>query len=286
MALYGEYDREGLDGQYFLRPRVPDFQTFFDGYARKSALTRERLPGKLDIPYGPRPGEKLDIFTAGDGPAPVHVFIHGGYWQSMDKSDFDYVADGLVPAGVTTVVVNYDLAPLVGVGEIVRQVRAALIWVWQNIAGFGGDPARITVSGHSAGGHLTAMVCATDWSRLDPDLPADLVKAGTSISGIYDLEPIRLCYLNEKLGLDAAAAAENSPLHLASHGNAPLIVTTGGLETDEYHRQQAEFVRVWRAAGRRVDILEMPGYHHFSVIDELARPDSLLNRAVIGQISA
>ncbi len=274
------YDQEALDAQYFLRPLVPDFQDYFDGYAARSAAARAEFSGRLDVAYGPSTGEKLDIFSpapAADGALPpIHVFIHGGYWQSMDKSDFDYVAQGLVPRGAVAVVVNYDLAPNVGVSEIVRQNRAALAWTWRNAASFGGDPGRIHVSGHSAGGHLTAMMASTDWRAVGDDLPADLVKSGLCISGLFDLEPIQRCYLNEVLGMDADEAQRNSPVKLEPPVAVRQVLAVGGEETDEYHRQTKAYAARLEARGGAVETAFPSGLHHFSIVDEMGQPDSQL----------
>ena len=282
--LYRGYDQAGLDAQYFLRARVTDFQAYFDDYAARSAAARRDLACQLDVPYGPGPSERLDIFPAAHPKAPVHCFIHGGYWQAMDKSDFDYIATGLVPAGATVVVVNYALAPTVGMDEIVRQNRAALAWVWRHATSFGADPHRIYLSGHSAGGHLTAMLLSTDWRAVAADLPADLVKGGCSLSGLYDLEPIRLCYLNEKLGLDRVTAARNSPILQLPQQSAPLILSAGDQETDEFLRQQADYAAARKARNLPVELVAAPGLHHFSVVNELIRPASALHVAVRRQM--
>jgi arylformamidase len=276
-AIYRGYDKESLDAQYNLRPLVPDFQEYFDRYAAESATARDTLGGTLDIAYGPQDGEKLDVF-APDGAegAPVHVFIHGGYWQSHDKSTHDFVANGLVPRGAVTVVVNYTLAPDVSVAEIVRQNRSALAWAWRNIADFGGDPANIHVSGHSAGGHLTAMMASTDWPAFEDGLPADLVKSGLCISGLFEMEPIQLCYLNDVLGMSADEAIDISPTLLSPPVGVRQIVTVGGEETDEFLRQSADYVAALKARGTEAEGLTPAGLHHFSIVAQLGRPDGEL----------
>jgi len=275
--IYRDYDKEGLDAQYFLRALVPDFQDYFDRYAAESAAARETFGGTLDIAYGDQDGEKLDVFAPQDaGGAPVHVFIHGGYWQAMDKGDFDYVANGLVPRGAVVVVVNYTLAPHVGVSEIVRQNRAALAWVWNNIAEYGGDAGNIHVSGHSAGGHLTAMMAATDWASFAPGLPADLVKSGLCISGLFELEAVRLCYLNDVLGMDRAEAEANSPVLLSPPLGVRQVVTVGGDETAEFLRQSSEYAAELSKRGTAVQSLAPAGLHHFSIVAQLGQPDGAL----------
>jgi arylformamidase len=289
MDIWKGYDRAGLDAQYNLRAAVPTFQGDFDRWRRLSATARQRPWARLDIPYGEGALENLDLFLADAPGAPVHVFIHGGYWQAMDKSDFDFIADGFAPRSAHTAIINYPLAPAANMDQMVAAMRAALAWLWRHAGEFDGDRGRIFVSGHSAGGHLTAMAMLTDWRQLGPDLPADLVKGGMAISGIFELEPIRLCYLNDKVGLDQTMARRNSPAAILAAGKHPrplkgLDFCVGALETAEFHRQQAEFAKVWGAAGGASHIVPAPKLHHFNVIDELARPGSPLNLAVRRQM--
>ena len=283
MAIYREFDRAGLDAQYNIRARVPDTEDHIRRWFAKSERARTTLRCNLDIAYGPAPAERLDVFPAGAG-APVLVFIHGGYWRSMDKDHHRFPALGTVPQGVACVTVNYALAPTVRMTEIVRQVRAALAWVWRNAASFGADPARIHVTGHSAGGHLTATMMATDWPAFAPDLPRDLVKGGMPVSGIYDLEPIRLCYLNDDLGLDADEVARFSPARQPPRGPSWMVLSVGGLEAPEFHRQQAELAAGWAAAGLDVATVPMPGDHHFNIIDRLSETGDPLTRALVTRI--
>lgn len=285
--IYRDYDRAGLDAQYNLRARVPDFEDYYQGWRDWSERVTGELPHHLDLAYGPTDAEKLDLFVPeGARNAPIHVFIHGGYWRAMDKADFRYIAAGLVPAGAIVAVVNYALVPAVTIDEIVRQNRAALAWLWHHAADYGGDPDRIFVSGHSAGGHLTAMMMATDWPGFDSALPRDLVKGGCAISGVFDMEPVRLCYLNDDMGMDAATAARNSPIRLLDAVTpAPLILCVGGAETDEFQRQQADFAAAWQKTGAPLTVVDAPGQHHFVVVDELAKAGRPLNRAVCDQMS-
>ncbi|MDH4249363.1 MAG: alpha/beta hydrolase, partial [Deltaproteobacteria bacterium] len=166
MSLYLNYDRAALDAQYFLRGRHKDFQQHLDRYESESARTVAALGCRRNVPYGPSPEETLDVFPARTPGSPVQVFIHGGYWQAQDKRSYSFVAGPLVAAGAAAVVINYALAPTVGLDEIVRQVRAAVAWTVLHAREFNGDPERIHVSGHSAGGHLTAMMLITDWAEL------------------------------------------------------------------------------------------------------------------------
>ena len=284
-AIFRGYDRSALDREYNNRGKVANFADYLVRYPRESETTRKALPARLDVPYGPSPAETLDIFpAAGPGPAPVNVFIHGGYWMALDKKDFSFVARAFQPAGAATVVINYALIPSVDMDELVRQCRAAVAWVHGHAASFGGDPDRIFVSGHSAGGHLTAMCLATDWRAFG--VPPDVVKGGAGVSGLYDLEPIRLCYLNDTLKLDPEAARRNSPVHLAPASRAPLLVAVGDREGPEYLRQTRDVAATWRRHGVAVEVLEMAGIDHFSIICQLEDPASELSRAVLRQIGA
>jgi arylformamidase len=279
MALYRDYDRAGLDAQYFLRARVPEHPEYFRRWAEDSAAVRRTRPCQLDIPYD---GERLDLFPAERHPAPCLLFIHGGYWQALDKSDFSFLVPAFQDAGVAVAVVNYTLAPKAGMDEIVRQNRAAVAWLQRNAREYGLDPARIHVAGHSAGGHLTAMVLATDWSAFGLD--RDPVRGACAISGLYDLEPIRLCYLNDVLGLDALGAERNSPIHHLPKQSPPLILSVGTGETDEFLRQQEAFAAAWRGAGLALEVADQPGDHHFAVVGRLGESQGPLHRAVMRQI--
>lgn len=280
--IYRGYDQAGLDAQYNLRVRHPDYLERFARYARLSAQSRAVLDGVCDVDYGPAAGESLDIFPASRPGAPLHLFIHGGYWQWLDKSDFSFVATGLAPSGAAVASINYALAPAADMDEIVRQCRAAAVWLHRNARRFNADPARLFVSGHSAGGHLAAMLLATDWAEF-AGLPGDLVKGGCVISGLFDLEPIHISYHNAVLDLDAAMVRCNSPRHLPPP-RAPVIVAVGGDETDEFLRQSREFAADWAAGGAAARLIERPGLDHFAIVEDLADPESPLARAINAQM--
>ena len=284
MSVYMEYDRAGLDAQYNLRPRHPDFQDFLDRYEQESERVRKSYPCQTDIAYGEKDGERLDIFPAAKPNAPVQLFIHGGYWQMLDKKINRFVAEPFVKSGCAVVLVNYTLAPQAGMDEIVRQNRAAIVWTYNNASTFNGDPTRIYLSGHSAGGHLVAMMMCTDWSD-GWEVPADIIKGGCCISGIFDLEPIRLCYLNEALGMDAEVSRQNSPVYHLPKGSGPLIISVGSLETDEYLRHASEFSNALDDAGYPCDEITLPGHHHYSIVLELGKVESPLTKAVFRQMS-
>jgi arylformamidase len=279
-AIYQDYDREGLDFQYAVRERVPNALELIAQGAEASAAARRDLDVRLDEAYGDTPGQTVNVYPAASSGAPLLLFIHGGYWQRLDKNDYDFVARPFVEAGAVVVNVNYDLAPTATMDKIVRQVRAAVLWSWQNAGSFNGDRHRIHVSGHSAGGHLTAMVACTDWPALATDVPANLVKSGHAISGLYDLEPIRLCHLNDAVRMDEAVAARNSPMLLADANNAPLVLAVGGEETDEFLRQQSVFGEALSSASKDAPEIVQPGCNHFDVLFALLDAGEPLHQSV------
>lgn len=275
--LFLDYDKAGLDAQYNLRAAVKDAVEHLGECARRSGLFRANVNVQVDVPYGPTHGERANVYAAAKPGAPILVFIHGGYWQRLDKNDFDYIAAPFVAAGAAAVNVNYTLAPRAAMDEIVRQVRAAIAWTWREAKSFNGDPQRIHVAGHSAGGHLTAMAALTEWEAFAPGVPAGIVKSAVAISGLYELEPIRHTYLNDALKLDAAAARRNSPSLFVRKGAAPLTLAVGADETQEFLRQQRDFAKTLAKAGAAVETHEIAGRHHFDVIHDLGEPGAKLH---------
>lgn len=255
-----------IDAQYNAGAAVADPGRYLRGYTERSRAARERLRCELDIAYGPTLDETLDIFPADAPRAPVFVFIHGGYWRAFSSKDFSCVATGLQASGITTVVVNYSLCPKVTIDEITRQCRAAVAWTLRRIGEHGGDPSRVAVGGHSAGGHLTAMCLEARWDE-DWGLARDPIAAGVLVSGIYDLEPLRHSYLQPSIRLDDGIVARNSPLFAVRPCATPLLVTWGGDESAEFARQSTSFHEAWLAAGNPSELLPQPGANHFSATD-------------------
>jgi arylformamidase len=281
MALT-EAERAALDANYNLRAAVPEHPVYFERYESESRAFRERWPHcRLDLAYGDTAKQGIDLFLPEPGarPAPVLVFIHGGYWQHFDRKAYSFVAKPLVAAGAAVALLGYDLAPAVRMDQIVAEMRAGLAWLWRNGAGHGIDPERIHLAGHSAGGHLVAMALATDWAAAH-GLPADLIKGATAISGVFDLEPIRLCYLNEVLAMDAAEAARNSPLGLPPWTRCPVLVTVGGRETPAFLEQSDAYAAALSAASCPCELLVQADLDHFSIIMEMAETDGATTRAI------
>jgi arylformamidase len=274
-----------LEREYNARAAIPDHPQIFARWAEQAAMTRRRRAGLIDMPYGDDPGERLDFFPAMQRSSPLLVFIHGGYWRSLDKFDFSWIATPFLDAGVSVAFLNYGLAPRVRVDEIVRQQLKAVAWLYARAEELGFDPRRIVASGHSAGGHLTAMLMAALWPTLDPALPPDLVKGGVAISGLYDLEPlVPLPFINDDLKLDAAAARRFSPVHLPAATAAPLVTAVGALESSEFKRQTRLIRAAW-PRNARADV-EVADANHLTVCDALADPESALFRAALDLVQS
>lgn len=264
-----------LSREYNNRELFPDHPRHFARWQESSARARSTMSCHLDLAYGDAPAETLDLFPSRKGDGSLLVFIHGGYWRSLDKRDFSYLAPAWVDAGVSLAVVNYALCPAVTIERIVQQMLAASAWLYRNAERYGMDEERIFVSGHSAGGHLAAMMLAALWPAYDGSLPGDLVKGALAVSGVYDLRPLtQVGWLSGDLRLDEAAAVKVSPAFLPPATRAPLVLAVGGLESSEFKRQNALLAQRWKAV--LGGDIEMPGRDHFTVIDGLAEPASPL----------
>ena len=280
MAVYRGFDQETLDREYRARGTVPVdvFEEAIARYASDSARAREVLECRADIRYGDTADEVVDIFPAGAG-APVLFYIHGGYWRMLSQKESAFMAECFTGLGVAVVTVNYSLAPAASLDTIVAQCRRALAWTYKNAASFGGDPEKIFVTGSSAGGHLTGAMISGGWHG-DFGVPANIVNGACAISGIFDLEPIRLCEVNEWAQLDAASARRNSPIHHIPEAGCPLIVSYGGNETAEFKRQTDDYADAWRARGFAATYIDMSEANHFDIVFDYRNPDGRLTRAV------
>ena len=275
------YTPEFVERGYNIRAAVPDHPRWFRHFAEASASARAALAPKTDLRYGPRPKEVLDLFLPAGAARGTFVFLHGGYWRAFDKSDFSFVALPFVAAGYAVAVVNYDLCPEVSIATIVDECRHAIAWLIRDGASDGANPDRIVVGGHSAGGHLTAMLFATDWKALG--LAGDPFVGGISVSGVHDLAPLVLFSGNADFRLDAAEAERLSPMRLSPRTRAPLLLVAGADETSEFVRQTRILWDVWpanRLAGARAPLL-IPDRNHFTVVVDFADADSELTRATL-----
>ncbi|MBK1659411.1 alpha/beta hydrolase [Paracraurococcus ruber] len=257
-----------LEAEYNNRARVADSAARIAAWARDAAAFREAwAEADHALPYGAGERERLDLFRPGPGQAwPIALFLHGGYWQALDRSFFSHAARGLLAEGVAVAIASYDLCPAVPLARIVDQARGAAAMLHRRTG------RRIVATGHSAGGHLTAMLMATDWRALDPALPADLVPAGLPISGVFELAPLLGTSIATALQLSRAEAEALSPRNLPPPGGA-LHLVVGGAESDEFLRQSRDFAVHW---GGTFEAL--PGLNHFTVLDPLGAPGGVLAR--------
>lgn len=267
--VYKDYSAQQLDQQYNNRAAVPDHQQYFERWRHNSEQARRRLEAIENIAYGVGEREVLDVFPAPAPNAPVVVFLHGGYWQALDKSYFSFIAPPLLHHGFTVVVVNYPLCPAASLKDIVRSVRWALIFLYRNLSRYNGDAERICLVGHSAGGHLAAMLMATPWNRLDSALRNDLLPAAISISGLFELEPLRHTYVNQALNLDHAGCNLLSPIYLPPPRSGYVDLYVGGAESSEYLRQSKQLQQLWSGSQLQMRYQVLPGHNHFSILDEL-----------------
>jgi arylformamidase len=274
------YTREFCEREYNIRALVPDYQSTFSRWAAQAVATRNLHACLLDLAYGDEPAERLDIFPAPEDPSPLLVFVHGGYWRSMDKSDFSWIAPDFVRHGVAVALINYGLAPDTAIEDIVRQTLAAIAWLYRKAQRYGIDRDRIVLCGHSAGAHLSAMALAALWPVYADDLPQDLVKGVLAISGIYDLEPLlHAPFLNVDLKLDRERAIQLSPVRYPARAGARLITAVGGAETSEFHRQTTLIGEHWQQHLLR-DV-PLPGCNHYEAIEALPEPANPLFDAAL-----
>ncbi len=269
-------DSAWADAQYNNRALVLDHADRLARWAAASKLAREQSGPRLDLRYGDGAGETLDVFPPPAPGAPVLVFLHGGYWRALDKSDHSFVAPSFTADGAMVVVPNYALCPAVSVEHITLQLARAVAWTWRHAAEHGGDPSRIVVAGHSAGGHAAAMLLCCRWRELDAGLPERLLTKALSISGLYDLEPLRhTSFLQPDLKLTPASVARLSPAFFP-RPRGTLYAVVGADESDEFVRQNRMIRDVWGPTA--VPVCEtVPGTNHFTVLSGLADPKARLH---------
>ena len=263
--------RPALDAAYNNSAHVADSAALLAAWEMRSAQLRSRNPSLLDLRYGMGERNRIDIFRCGSANAPLLVFVHGGYWQRNSKEIFSCMAEGPLAHGCDVALPGYTLAPQADLGTIVTEIRAAIRWLRREGPAFGVATRALVVSGWSAGGHLTAL--AMSWPEVD---------AGLSISGIFDLEPIRLGALNDKLGLDAAAEDALSPLRQLPRRAGPLVVSYGTAELPELQRQSRDYAGAWQGAGLPGSLLPLEACNHFSILHELVAPEGRLSAVIPG----
>jgi len=275
------YTADFVERGYNNRAAVPDHPQFLARYVEMSCAAVDRLGPRLDLRYGAAPKETLDLFLPATRPRGTFVFIHGGYWRTFDKVDFSFVATPLVERGIAVAVLNYDLCPTATIATIIEQCRHAIVWLLRDGPRHGAAVDRVVVGGHSAGGHLAAMLFATDWPSYG--LPHAPFAGGLSLSGVHDLEPLVLSSMNADLRLDAAEARLVSPVNHRSTTDVPFFIAVGADETSEFVRQSDLLFDAWprNRPAAMADALRIPDRHHFSVVLDHADPQSAVTRAVL-----
>jgi arylformamidase len=279
---YKGFRKEELEYQYNPRESVPEYPELAKKRAEASRKARATLKSFLNVSYGSSPREVLDIYPAEKPGGPVLVYIHGGYWRSGSKDDNCNFAPAFVHRGATVVVVEYDLCPMVTVTDIVRQTRASIAWVYRNIMRYGGNPSKLYISGHSAGGHLTAMALAHDWEK--EGLPRDLIKGAVATSGVYDLDMVMHVSPNEQIRVTPELAKENSPFLHPPFPICPVVVAVGGAEPEGWKQMSKDFYQLCKERGAKCEYLEIPGANHYTMSEHLADPNSPLTQAMFEQM--
>jgi len=267
----------GIDyeAEYNNRARVPEHPEIMAGWGRDAAAYRDQAAAEgraeIGIRYGDTARQIIDLFSvAGGGAAPLALFVHGGYWRSLEPALFSHMARGLNARGIAVAIAGYDLCPQVRIADIIAEMRRASLHLWRR---FG---QRMLAIGHSAGGHLVACLAATDWKALDPALPPDLTPAAYAISGLFDLAPLLGVSMNADLRLDPQEARRVSPIFWPAPRGAAFDAVAGALESSEFLRQSHAIAHAWGASGVATRCEEVAATNHFTVLDALADPDSAM----------
>jgi arylformamidase len=256
---------------------VPDYATYMERWEILSRQTENDFPIFKNIPYAALPREQLDIYPSLQPSSKTLIFIHGGYWHKWDKSSFQFIGKAFRNDSITTVLINYPLAPAVSIDQISASCRLAIHWLYQNISAYNGDPGQLYIAGHSAGGHLSAMLLATDWRPFN--LIPDAIKGVCVISGLFNLIPICLSDINKSLNMETETALRNSPVHLMPATRCPLSIVVGGNETNEFLDQSKELYTCWKEHFS-AEIEQIQGLNHYSIVETMLDPQSCLHQAM------
>ena len=284
---YRNYNDDQLEAQFVL-DSVSQLDVLFEKRLRRSANSRMRFESRLDVRYGTHKDQTLDIFVdkSVEQNDCVHMFIHGGFWHSLDAKTFSFVADGFCGDGTVVIVVDYPMFPDVNFPIIVDSCQKAIHWIYEHGSELNVDPNRITISGNSAGGHLVTLLMSRNWPKQN-NLPADVVSAGCAISGLYDLEPVRQSTKNRILCMSEDDVYTYSPIHNIPREAGELLFIVGGNETDEFLYQQVEIAVSWSAAGLQNSSRVVPNRNHIDIVmDEFALNGSEINRMVKNLITS
>jgi arylformamidase len=279
---YKAFREDELEFQYNPRVSVPEYPQLATKRSKDSRTVRATHKSWLNVPYGRSLREVLDIYPAAQSRGPVLIYIHGGYWRSGSKDDNCHFVPVFTSRGATVVLLEYDLCPNVTVTEIVRQMRSAIAWTFGHISRYGGDPSKLYISGHSAGGHLTAMALAHDWEK--EELAGNLIKGAVVSSGVYDLDMVMRVSVNEQIRMTSETARENSPFLHPPRPICPVVITVGGAEPDGWKQMSKDYFQFCKAHGVECAYLEVPGANHYTMSEHLADAHSPLTQAMIRQM--
>jgi len=282
-AVYGGFTKAQLDELYSHRHRIKGYDDYRLRWIEESEAARKTLDTVLDVAYGAAVAETYDVFQGGVG-TPIQVFIHGGYWYSQDKNVFESMAPAYVTRGATFVSINYPLTPTVTMTQLVESCCQCIAHIYRHAVDWGGDPERLFVSGHSAGGHLAALLMSTDWPSVDAALPEDIVKGALPISGLYDLEPIRHLTMNDTLNLTEDEVHKLSPILSIPPMAGPMTLAVGTGEGPEFMRQQSDYAAAWQAGGLDCEAMVLAGQNHFSIVDDYAKEGGAVFEATCRQM--
>ena len=280
--LYKGFRPDEMEYQYNPRESVPEYPELAKVRAAQAKKVRETAKSWLNVAYGTSPREMLDIYAADKPGGPVLVYIHGGYWRSGSKEDNCNFVPTFTKRGATVVLVEYDLCPQVTVTDIVRQTRSAIAWVGKNIMRYSGDPSRIYVSGHSAGGHLTAMALAHDWTK--EGLAQDCIKGAVATSGVFDLDMVMKISVQEQVKLTPEAVKLNSPFLNPPKVKCPLVVAVGSAEPKGWQQMSEDYFNFCKQQGMSAEYLVVPGANHYTMSEKLLDENNPLTQAMIKQL--
>jgi arylformamidase len=280
--LYKGFRQDEMEYQYNPRVSVPEFPELAKIRSAQARKVRESAKSWLNVPYGSSPPEMVDIYAAEKPGGPVLVYIHGGYWRSGSKEDNCNFVPTFTKRGATVVLVEYDLCPQVTVTDIVRQTRASVAWVYKNIIRYSGDPSKLFISGHSAGGHLTAMALAHDWQK--DGLPPDLIKGAVATSGVYDLDMVMNISVQAQVRMTPEIAKLNNPFLNAPRVKCPLVVAVGGDEPEGWQQMSKDYFEFCNQNGVQVEYLVEPGANHYTMSEHLLDDSRPITQAMIRQM--
>ena len=287
-VVYLDYTQAELDAAYDQRVYAPNREAIVAWYGAESAKVRELLELRRGVPYGEGGDETLDIFPAKSGSgstfaSPIHIHVHGGRWMLFTKDDESFIAPTFVNAGAACVIPDFTNIPGARIPGMVAQVKRAIAWTYRNAASFGGDPERIHLSGHSSGSHLAGVALLTDWEK-EFGLPRDVVKSALLVSGMYDLRPVMLSARASYVKLSEDEVLAMSAILQPEKLGTPLTLVYGEKETPEFRRQPKAFAEVLAAAGKPVEVVEVPGVNHFEILQQLGDPASALALRALGMM--